>query len=427
MDIFLVGKPGDSKLQNFMDYNEEKIVKFAAKISGYKRDSTEGAVNYLENKFWVPYDKTTINEIGMDENNHHLLSLAHSNDIVGLLFAILDTRLSIKKTIENNGILYRVVSCTYNKSPETIEQIKKNKNIHFIFGDKLVRLIEPITFQRGTKKGNEKEIEDVSNKCLYKVLYEICKDNDEPKTTVMCIVFGFVLWLLHLYSDRIGAASTVKKEGRGTGIAAPFQELFANVDVSFADKLLNAGEEKLHKAANYIGKEMFEKGFDNRFFKTQKIPVLINEYITKILFIVKEIFYYKKELEIKDIRQILFSEGIIKTSSSAIKGNSNFELEKTLTLSFSVFSIVDISGAIIGNDDTIDKLLSINYAGLIKLGKESLSVFFSYLRRWTASPDKIIQEIEKLAETMVEEDKEETEIEEREHEVQEVALIDFVK
>ena len=51
-------------------------------------------------------------------------------------------------------------------------------------------------------------------------------------------------------------------------------------------------------------------------------------------------------------------------------GNSNFELEKTLTISFSIFSIVDISDAIINNESTIDKLLSINYAGLIKLGKE---------------------------------------------------------
>ena len=426
MDIFFVGKPGDSKLQSFVDGNEEKIVNVAARLAGYKKDNLSGGVQYLEGIAWAPYDKTKINEIGMGEGNHHLLSLAHSNDIIGLLFAILDTRLSIKKTIENNGKLYRVVTCTYDKTPESIEQIKNNKNLHFIFGDNLVQLIEPITFQKGAKKGTEKTIDDLSQNCLYKILYEICKDKEEPIITILCIIFGFVLWLVHLYSDKIGGSRTVRNGNRGTGISAPFMELFANVDVTIANNLLNMEEEKIQDSLEKIGKEMFEKGFDNRFFKAQKIPVFINEYLTKIIFIFKEVFYYKKELALTDIGKILCSEGVIKTSTRVMTGNSNFELEKTLTISFSIFSIVDISDAIINNESTIDKLLSINYAGLIKLGKESLSVFLSYLRRWSASPDKIIRKIEKLAESIAEENEETNETEDK-NESKEITVIDFVK
>ena len=53
-----------------------------------------------------------------------------------------------------------------------------------------------------------------------------------------------------------------------------------------------------------------------------------------------------------------------------------------------------VSGAIVPN---IDTFLSINYLGLIKIGQESVSVFLSYLHRWTDSPEKIVKKIEKIA------------------------------
>ncbi len=437
MDIFFVGKPDDSKLQRFFDGNEEKIVKVAAKVSGIDVKNKNFQEKF-QTKYWVPYDKVNIKEIGMWAGNHHLISLAHANDMIGLFFSIMDTRMSIKKTIENNGILYRVVTCVYDKNDlETIEAIRQNSNLEFVFGGTFVRLVEPFNkkdevhtvdeYFKSAKKEDKKsyliqQFEKLMTKITYKAIYDNCKDKDELGLTLISIISGFGLWLMHLYTDKAGSSST-KEGNRGTGVAAPYQELFTHVDLNFIEKFVNKGEEKLHQAVKDVGKEMFEKGFDNRFFKAQKIPVLINEYLTKITFICKEVFYYKKELEIKDIFQILCSEGIIKTSARVMTGNSNFELEKTLTISFSIFSIVDISDAIINNESTIDKLLSINYAGLIKLGKESLSVFLSYLRRWSASPDKIIRKIEKLAENMVVENEEPSEIEEK----HEISVIDFVE
>ncbi len=410
MDVFLVGKPGDSKLQKIVDGHEEKIVKLAAKICGYKGKSTERAVNFLEKKFWVPYDKTKNNEIGMTEDNHHLISLAHSNDIIGLLFSILDTKLSIDKSKEKGGVLYTVVTCTYPKDQEIIEKIKQNSNLEFVWGGAFVRLVEPLTFQSGDKKDEEKTIDNLGKNVFYKFIYEKCKNADETTTVVLCIILGFVLWLGHLYSDKIGASSTVKKGNRGSGIAAPFQELFANTNINFRNQILEKGKERIQKELDKIGKEMFEKGFDNRFFKVQKIPVFINEYLTKITYICKEIFYYDKDLDIKDIIQILLAEGTIKTTTRAISGTSNFELEKTLLISFSTFSIVDVADAAgksitpAGFVPNIDTFLSINYAGLAKLGKESVSVLLSYIRRWSANPKKIVKEIEEIAKKIDTED-----------------------
>ena len=396
---------------------------------GYKGKDVSGGVKFLEDKFWVPYDKTKINEIGMNEDNHHLLSLAHANDVIGIIFAILDTRLSLIKTMENNGKVYRVVTCLYDHSPESVEKIKANKNLHFILGGLLVQLVEPIVIQSGKLKGVDKMIVKLPQKCVYRFLYENCKDAEQSKTTIMCIFFGFILWLFHLYSDRIGGSRTAKKGNRGTGIVAPLQELFANADIGFANKIAENGEEKLQNGINKIGKELFERGFDNRFYKTQKIPVMLNEYLVKVSFICKELFYYKKEYDITEIIQIMCPENIIKTGSRAIRGSSNFELEKTLNISFAIFSVIDVGDAILTNPSKVEILLDINYVGILKLLNETLSVFLSYLRRWNSSPDKIIKKIENLANSIPNEESSESNENEQERQTvenNECSLIDVI-
>lgn len=95
---------------------------------------------------------------------------------------------------------------------------------------------------------------------------------------------------------------------------------------------------------------------------------------------------------------------MIKGGSRLISTSSDFELQKTLLVSYSVFSIVDVGDALISSGATvlgvivpnIDTFLSINYPGLIKVGQESVSVFLSYLHRWTDSPEKIVKKIEKI-------------------------------
>lgn len=412
MDVFLVGKPGDSKLGDVVDKLSEKIVLLTANLNGYKGTDYRGAVDNLEKKYFVTYDKAKIDEIGMLEKNHHLLSLAHANDIIGLIFSILDTKVSIEKSKEENGALYTVVTCIYKKDPETIAKIKANPNLEFVLGGALVRLVQPLTYSKGDDIGKQKNVNDEKFKMYFKnalfaILYEKCKDAEEEKTMALCALYGFVIWLGHLWSDKIGGRSTVEKGNRGTGIAAPFQELLAqaNFNIPVFRELKGKGEEIIKKQVGDITKEMFEKGFDNRFYQTQRIPVFINEYFTKIAFIIKEVSVYNKEFSMREIIQILCAEGTIKNTARAISGISNFELEKMLLVSYSTFSAIDVgdalvrSGAITGNGFAlnIDTFLYINYAGLKKLGAEAVSVFLSYLRRWTSSPEKIVNEIKEIA------------------------------
>lgn len=401
MDFFLVGKPGDSKLQKGVDYLADKIVLYAAKINGYKGKSIDGAVKQLEDKYWVPYDDTTISAIEMDAKNHHLRSLAHANDVIGLLFAILDTRFSIEKSI-NEDKLYTVVTCTYQKNPEVIAKINEDPTLEFIFFGALVRKVAPLSFASGNKKGEEKTVDDIAKNALYRILYEKCKGADEKKITVLCILFGFVLWLGHLFSDVAGASSTVKKGNRGTGIAAPLQELFINVPIM--EKIKKYGADKFEEKLKSLAEEMFEKGFDNRFYTVQKIPVVINEFFTKLVYVIKNVVKYDKKYNMNELIVIFIPDGFIKRSITGLSGCSNFELDKTLFVSYSVLSATDITDAFItggaisdGFKPNLDTFLSINYAGLIKFGKKSVNVLLSYIRRWTASPQKIKKEIEKLA------------------------------
>ena len=122
-------------------------------------------------------------------------------------------------------------------------------------------------------------------------------------------------------------------------------------------------------------------------------------------------------------------ENIIKTGSRAIRGSSNFELEKTLNISFAIFSVIDVGDAILTNPSKVEILLDINYVGILKLLNETLSVFLSYLRRWNSSPDKIIKKIENLANSIPNEESSESNENEQERQTvenNECSLIDVI-
>lgn len=439
IDIFFVNKPGDSKLGNMSDeISKKRAIKYA-KRKGYKaknKNKTDedhedkefkSVIVWLENKYKVLYDKANLKEIGMHTTNHHLKSLAHSNDIIGLIFSILDTRASIEKSIENNGDLYSVLTCTFNKDDEDtlkfIEENKKNnlnQKKHALeveqFSSSIIRITEPYTVLQGNKKGEIKKVDCFVEEATFRILYEKCKTADDNTKIFLCSWYGFVLWLGHLYSDCSGSSSA---KGRGSGITAPFMELFSlnNVKIKIKNEEKNkqTEEDVIKKTISEITNELFKEGYDNRFYQAQKIPVLLNELCTKLIFILKDITINGRDSNKNTVSKILGFEGLKNGKVRFTTKTSNFELEKLLLLSYSVFSVTDIAGALVTSNAitptgivlNIDTLLSINYAGLKKLGKESFTVLLSYLRRWTTSPEKIIKEIELLAIQIAEDDQEE--------------------
>ena len=99
IDAFFVGAPGESKLGDWSDKQVDGVVKKFAKMVGWepsadKANNTASAIGFLERKYKVNYDQTSTgqveNQFDMYTKNHHMKSLAHSPDIIGLFFSILN-------------------------------------------------------------------------------------------------------------------------------------------------------------------------------------------------------------------------------------------------------------------------------------------------------------------------------------------------
>lgn len=114
IDVFLVGAPGSSQLGNWTDKQTENVVKSFAKRLGYEPrgdgNELQNAVSYLERKFPVNYDQANAIDTGyavdgLWTKNHHLLSLAHNPDIVGLFFSIVNQFTGTASFISNGKII----------------------------------------------------------------------------------------------------------------------------------------------------------------------------------------------------------------------------------------------------------------------------------------------------------------------------------
>lgn len=227
VDALFVGAPGEGKLGQLTDKGADKMtIKIANMLwkgdgrsfeEGKPRhapDTLEKSISYLEQAFPVNYDaryaKDLLNTNGVlssvTPSNHHLKSLAHSPDIVGLIFSILD-QFTGKASFVEKGKLIRLCP---------VKDARNNKTM----------------YMQGT--------------------------NFESK--IFC---GVCNWLGHLASDLVGSSSTRRagKTGRGAGLPMPFYNLFLTMDFgnfdgkSFADvavKVFEEGYDLRHGAATAV-------------------------------------------------------------------------------------------------------------------------------------------------------------------------------
>ena len=114
VDIFLVGEPRDSKLQVWTDAQVDKTVMAFAKTCGWtpkagKENSVASAIGFLEKKFPVNYDQRHTGDVGglftMGTKNHHMKSLAHSPDVIGLFFSILNQFTSTSSFLHDGQLI----------------------------------------------------------------------------------------------------------------------------------------------------------------------------------------------------------------------------------------------------------------------------------------------------------------------------------
>ncbi|EAI9959946.1 hypothetical protein C5441_01290 [Campylobacter coli] len=121
IDILFVVAPGQGALSKFTDEMANKTTEKFAQILGWDKekainrraDTLKSAIGFLENKFRINYDQTTTNGKkgtgGLVENlsmqNHHLKSMGHSPDIIGLFVSILNQFTNTSTFVSNGQII----------------------------------------------------------------------------------------------------------------------------------------------------------------------------------------------------------------------------------------------------------------------------------------------------------------------------------
>ena len=175
IDVLFVGAPGQSSLGNFTDEQTDNVVKKFASMCGWdpkkgKEDSIASAIGFLEKKFPVNYDMPYANfkEHGftMAAKNHHIKSLAHCPDPIGLFFSIIDQFAGTATFISNGQII----------SVRTETQELQGGNF------------------------------------------------------IAKLFCGFANWIGHIMSDVAGSSGGRGNSGRGSGVPIPFFEVFLLFD-----------------------------------------------------------------------------------------------------------------------------------------------------------------------------------------------------
>lgn len=118
LDVFFVGTPGDSLLESWTDKKTNDIVMKFAEYKGFKPTGgsldLQHAIQKLEGEYHVNYDQgksiDTAYAVGhLLPKNHHLKSIGHNPDLIGLCFSIID-QFQGKSSFLDNGKLIRINS-----------------------------------------------------------------------------------------------------------------------------------------------------------------------------------------------------------------------------------------------------------------------------------------------------------------------------
>lgn len=238
IDIFLVGKTGESPLGDITDkWFAERTMDFA-KFCGWddKGDKPlSSAIRFLENKFKIPYDQRGVGDaasfvFGLNPSNHHFKSLAHNPSILGLFFSILD---------------------------------QFTNSSHFVSDGELISLME----------ADDK--------------FELRGNNVPSK--LFC---AFANWFGHLISDMSGSSGS---KTRGMGIPSPLWS-WTN-DIIAIKRSLNIPTLEFDKAVNELAINLYNEGYDARFQATQAIPVIVNEMLVRLMYSIRRLIKYFAEID----------------------------------------------------------------------------------------------------------------------------------
>lgn len=178
IDVFFIGTPNTGDLTKLADNVVDELVKKAARLSGWnpkagQEDNIASAIGYFERSFKVNYDHRSSVDVNgafkMGTINHHIKSLGHSPDPIGLFFSILD---------------------------------QFTNTASFVSDGKLIRID---TTDSGFRL--------------------------EGSNFISKLFSGFVNWLGHILSDIAGSSGSRGNSGRGSGLPIPFMNLFQFINI----------------------------------------------------------------------------------------------------------------------------------------------------------------------------------------------------
>ncbi|MCQ2147917.1 MAG: hypothetical protein MJZ16_10415, partial [Bacteroidales bacterium] len=240
IDVFLVGKPGESPLGDITDKWFENRTRDFAKLCGWNgpkgnADPTSSAIGYLERHFKIPYDQRGLGDAGsivfdLNASNHHFKSLGHNPSLLGLFFSILD---------------------------------QFTKSSHFVSDGQLIELVDV---------GGDFQLHGHS--------------------TPGKLLCGFVNWFCHIMSDISGSSGS---KSRGMGIPSPLWTWINDIIVIKAKLNIPVGQ--FDKDVCSIVQELYTEGFDFRFQTAQTIPVFINESLVRLIYCIRRLMKYYQETE----------------------------------------------------------------------------------------------------------------------------------
>ncbi|WP_369378249.1 hypothetical protein [Lactiplantibacillus plantarum] len=315
IDIFLVGKPGESPLGNITDkWFVARTIDFAKLCDPEKKnfDSLDSALRFLEKKFKVPYDQTGLGDAGktifdLTAKNHHFKSLAHNPSLLGLFFSILD---------------------------------QFSNTSHFVTDGQLVSL----------QQADEK--------------WELRGGNIPSK--LFC---GFANWIGHLISDVSGSSSSAAKGNRGTGLPSPLWT-WTNDIIAIKAKL-GLSVTETDKAMNELALNIFEKGYDIRFQTAQAIPVFLNELLVRLIYAIRRLFRYFSEIPKTERSFALMWKKCEPFSNATVK--------RMLSVAHGTFCLVDVGDAVSrsliaggGTFNAVEFVLRLNVVGV---GRFAISLY----------------------------------------------------
>lgn len=291
----------------------EFIMKYAKK-KGYDGDRLNGAIEFLEKKYKVPFDNAWKGkDIGTSASNHHLNDLAHHPTLLGLFASILAQFFNIAVFANKDG---------------NINILKLDLDTK-----ELVKAWLPII-----ASGLLIWISNVAEKyCEEKLDTEIPKPIRglikllASSPAIIEIVKVAANWFGHLVSDMGGSKNTA---GGGKGIPGIFLSLLKELSC-----LPILKDTKLPQIVN----DLYKNGFDLRSelavvmeLGRQAIPVLLNELIVRL-------FYFIRRL----IVEYKTNGGFDSINWKNVIPFGNRTVERMMTIATGTFTAVDAADAAI--------------------------------------------------------------------------------